>query len=109
MKKTNILNVLGDFSMKDDILVVHPNDGFDLGLMITSYPVYIFFGCSLSEFEEGKGEKIGGKILLDNKCRVGTVEMSRRILEKLGKPKKVELFYKEPNILIFPVQEKVKD
>lgn len=108
MKKTGALNVLGDFSMKDEMLVIHPNDGFDLGMMTTSYPVYIFYGCSLSEFEEGKGSNTGGKILLENKCRLGTLEMGKRAWEKMGKPKKVELFYSEPNIFISPVLEKVE-
>lgn len=103
MKKTGALNVLGDFSMKDDILVIHPNDGFDLGLMQTSYSVYIFSGCTFAEFEDGTGNKVGGKILLENKCRSGTVEMGKRVWEKIGKPKKVELLYHETKVFISPV------
>ena len=44
MKNTSELSVLGDFSMPEDTLVIHPNDGFDLGLMMTSHPVYIYRG-----------------------------------------------------------------
>ena len=108
MKKTSPLNVLGDFCMKEDTLVIHPNDGFDLGLLRTSYPVYIYFGCSPSDFAAGTGEKLSGKILLENKCRLSTVEMGKKAWEKLGKPKRVELIYSEPNILVLPAAQKVE-
>ncbi len=101
MKNTGILNALGDFSMTEDTLVVHPNDGFDLGLMQVSHPVYIYKGISIADFKENKGDRISGKIHLKNECRLGTVEMGLKALEKIGKPKKVQLYYEEPNLLIW--------
>ena len=107
MKNTGILNVLGDFSMAEDTVVIHPNDGFDLGMMMTSYPIYLYRGATFDEFTRGNGDKLSGKILLKNECRLGTVEMSTKSWEKMGKPKKVQLFYEEPNLLIFipPVED----
>jgi hypothetical protein len=107
MNNTAPLNVLGDFSMTEDTLVVHPNDGFDLGLMTVSHPVYIYRGISLDDFKAGNGERVSGKIHLKNECRLGTVEMSLKSWEKIGKPKKVQLYYENPNLLIYaPPPEK---
>lgn len=106
MKNTSELSVLGDFSMPEDTLVIHPNDGFDLGLMMTSHPVYIYRGISLADFKEKNGDRSGGKILLKNECRMGAVELSSKVLERLGKPKKVQLYYDEPNLLIWVPPQK---
>lgn len=107
MKNSSELNVLADFSMAEDTLVLHPNDGFDLGMMKTSYPVYIYRGISLADFKEKKGERINGKILLKNECKLGTLEMGKKGWEKGGKPKKVQLYYEEPDLLIWiPPQKK---
>ncbi len=93
MKKTAPLSALGDYSFDEKIVNIHPNDGYDLGLMTASYVVKIFAGCSQEEFESGEGRHVFGTIFLKNECRLGTVEMSLRVLEKLGKPKQVVLSY----------------
>ena len=104
MKKTSPLQVLGDFSMGEDTLVIHPNDGFDLDIMTTSQPVYIYNGATLDQFQKDEGDKLSGKILLKNECRLGTVEMSKKSWEKIGKPKKVILFIDEHKLLVMPAQ-----
>ncbi len=107
MKNSSELNVLADFSMSEDTLVVHPNDAFDLGMMKTSYPIYIYRGISIADFKEKKGERMSGKIFLNNDCRLGTVEMGKKGWERIGKPKRVQLYYEEPNLLIWiPPQHK---
>jgi len=106
LKNTGELNVLADFTMSEDTLVIHPNDGFDLGMMTVSYPVYIYRGATFQDFTEEKGDKISGKIHLKNECRMSTLELSKKSYEKLGQPKKVQLFYEEPNLLIHVVPKK---
>jgi hypothetical protein len=100
MKNTGNLNVLGDFTLQENILIIHPNDGFDLGMMTTSYTVNICRGVSVEEFKESSGEKLSGQIELKNECPTGTIEMGLKSWEKIGKPKYVKLYYEEPDLLI---------
>ena len=100
MKNTGKLAVMGDYTMKEGSVVIHPNDGFDLGLMTTDYPVYIYTNTSIDDFKAGNGNKIGGSISLKNECRVGTVEINLKVWENMGKPKYVMLCYEDSKLLI---------
>lgn len=108
MKKTGPLSALGDYSFDEKTINIHPNDGYDLGMMTASYVVKIFAGATEDEFESGVGKSVYGTIHLKNECRVGSVELSLRVLERLGKPKQVVLGYatgddKYGKLLISPV------
>jgi hypothetical protein len=100
MKQSGKLAVLGDFSLKDNTVIIHPNDAFDIGLMTTSHPVYLYSGITLEEFQSGNGEKTNGSVLLKNECRMGTVEINLKRWQKMGKPKHVVIYYEEPHLLI---------
>ena len=108
MKKTGPLSALGDYSFDEKTINIHPNDGYDLGMMTSSYVVRIFPGATEAEFAGGEGKSVYGTIHLKNECRVGSVEMSLKVLERLGKPKQVTLAYdtgdeKYGKLLISPV------
>ena len=90
-KQTAELSVLGDFSFDEKTINVHPNDGYDIGLMTLSHVVRIFAGCTSQDFSDGTGAHVFGTLYLKNECRVGTVEMSLKTAEKLGKARKVRL------------------
>ncbi len=100
MKTTDDLTVLSDFSQKENIVVIHPNDGFDLGLMTTDYQVKIYANQTVKDFKSGSAEYLDGNILLENKCRLGTVELSKKLVEKVGEPKKVKLGFDNGKLLI---------
>jgi hypothetical protein len=102
MKCTSELSVLGDFSMKSDKLVMHPNDGYDLGLMQTDHPVRIFSNISLEEMTSGKAPFLQGKILLSNQCTSGVVQMNLQFWHKMGKPRRVKLFLEDNKVLVVP-------
>lgn len=91
MKHTAELAVLGDYSFDEKTINIHPNDGYDIGLMTSSYVVKIYAGCTPEEFGDGTAAHTFGTIYLNNECRVGTVEMSLRTAEKLGKSRKARL------------------
>ena len=108
MKKTGPLSALGDYSFDEKTINIHPNDGYDLGMMTASYVVKIFAGATAEEFESGQGKSVYGTIHLKNECRVGSVELSLKVLERLGKPKQVVLGFetgddKYGKLLISPV------
>ena len=71
MKRTQPLKVMVDSSFPMGKIVVHPNDGFDLGLMNTGYPVKIVYNVSLDAFRQEAGNPVQGNILLENSCRIG--------------------------------------
>lgn len=108
MKQTGELGVLGDYSFDEKTINMHPNDGYDLGLMTSSHVVRIFPGSSMEEFITGSAKSTFGTLYLNNDCKLGTVELSLRTVERLGKPKRVRLAYAEDDskygkLLIEPV------
>ena len=108
MKKTGPLSALGDYSFDEKTINIHPNDGYDLGLMTATYVVRIFSGATQQEFASAEGRHVFGTIYLKNECRVGSVELSLKVLERLGKPRQVTLSYdtddsKYGKLLISPV------
>ena len=91
MKQTAELSVLGDYSFDEKTINIHPNDGYDIGLMTSSHVVRIYAGCTPQEFADGTASHIFGTLYLKNECRMGTVEMSLKTTEKLGKVRTVRL------------------
>lgn len=100
MKKTGMLTVLGQHSQNSSKIVIHPNDGFDLGLMSVKYPVKIFSNITLTEFQNNSKENIEGTIHLENYCRLGTIELATKYWNKIGNPQAVVLYYDEGRLLI---------
>lgn len=93
MKETSALTVLGDISFDEKTIAIHPNDGFDLGLMTTDYVVKIYYGADPAVFNDDEAPFVHGNIYLKNECTMGQVELSLKAAEKLGKPKSVRLVY----------------
>ena len=88
MSSTAPLTVLGDYSMDDKTINIHPNDAFDLGLMTTEYVVRIHVGDATSPESIEEKQFSYGKIHLRNEVRNGYVEMSLRQAERLNGAKK---------------------
>ncbi len=102
MKQSEPLSVMGDYSFDDKTINIHPNDGFDLGLMTTQHVVHICTGCSYDEFVSGTANATEGVIHLKNECRANTVELSSRTVERLGKPRKIVLVLQDGRLLLQP-------
>jgi hypothetical protein len=100
VKKTDNLSVRGTFSQKEDRVILHPNDGYDLGFMMTDQSVHLFYGISLEDFSAARGPSISGSVQLRNKCTLGTIELSLKSADKLGKPGHVRLYYHDGRLLI---------
>ena len=104
MKETSFLQVLGDYSFDEKTIRIHPNDGFDLGIMTTDIVVKIYPGNSFEELEDPNTRFTYGKLYLENNTRMGTCELALKTAQKLGSPKKVRLHLIEdedyPKLLI---------
>ncbi|MFW5801715.1 MAG: hypothetical protein ACOCVC_06755 [Spirochaeta sp.] len=89
--ETGFLNVLADFSFPENRIVINPNDGLDLGLMTTETVVELVYGQNPATYRDGEGYSLHGIVDQQNKCRIGTVEVSLKAVARMGKPKRVRL------------------
>jgi hypothetical protein len=80
MKRTATLTILCSSWIPDNRLTIHPNEGADLGLMMTQYWV-----------DTGQGARI--ELCLRNECPKESVEIGPKFWERLGKPAKAVLGY----------------
>jgi hypothetical protein len=90
MKSTNPLKTLCSSSMPSNRLIIHPNEGADIGMMMTSHKA-----------KTGDGAEIEVRLL--NECPKESVELSKSLWERLGRPKQVVLAYEGGTIRIDPV------
>jgi hypothetical protein len=100
MKSTGHLTAMGDFTLQKDLIILHPNDGYDLGLITKDNAVRIFSGASREDFLAGKGKFIPGIVQLLNECTHTTVRMNLSWWQEIGKPRRVRLTYHQEKLLI---------
>ncbi len=100
MRRTGFLTVETDIRISRDKLIIHPNDGYDLGLMNRQYDVGMFFNEKIEVFEKSTPATVNGSILLENNCRHGAIAMSKKQWQELGQPEKIMLVYNEGNLLL---------
>lgn len=91
LRETGFLKVLADYSFSEKMLVVNPNDGFDLGLMTTEVTVFLHTSGSIDDLRQPGSEGFPARLYQKNECRLGTVEMSLATSEKMGSPRHVRL------------------
>ena len=89
IKQTGELNVLYDQSFTEKELVINPNDGFDLGLMMTKATVELEF--NFGSIKDKSPETLIAQINQKNECKVGTVELGSKSMNKLDGNTKVRL------------------
>jgi len=89
MKSTEPLRMLCKPGLAENRINIHPNEGFDLGLMTTRYSVEV----------EGLGP---AEVWLLNDCPKESVELNPRVWEKYGKPARAVLRYGDGKLTIDP-------
>ncbi len=106
MRETGQLRVLSDFNFPETRIVINPNDGFDIGLMMTEAPVKLCFETSVELSSQSDKGSLDGVIFQKNECNPGTVEISSKALEKIGSPRNVRLHLvpssPQPRLIISP-------
>ncbi len=105
-RETGQLRVLSDFNFPETRIVINPNDGFDIGLMMTEAQVKLCFETSVVLSPETESNTMDGVIFQKNECNPGTVEISSKALEKIGSPRNVRLHLvpssPQPRLIISP-------
>lgn len=100
MKRTGLLSVITDIGIKKGNVVIHPNDGYDLGLMNREYPVKMFINEGIEVLSKESNAAVAGSIFLENDCRLGAIEMSSKQWTEMGQPDKVMLIHDKGKLLM---------
>jgi hypothetical protein len=86
---TRALKILCSARLPENRLNIHPNEGADIGLMLTHYSALM-----------GSGSPV--EVHLLNECPNESVEISSKLWERLGKPARVILRYSDGLLEIEP-------
>jgi hypothetical protein len=109
VKSTGVLTILGDISIDEKTLRIHPNDGFDLGLMTTEYPVRLHFGDETDASRVPAGRFLDGTIQLRNEVRPGNLELGLKAAARLGNCRRAVLHYRSEGkvgaLLVVPADD----
>ena len=89
MKKTKALTVLCSARISEDRLNIHPNEGADIGMMMSRHSARTDGGAPI-------------EVCLLNECPQESVEINKRLWERLGKPSKLVLGYEDGRLEIGP-------
>ena len=90
MKQTKALKIVCSAKLPEGRLNIHPNEGADIGLMMTEHSATTAEGAFF-------------ELHLLNECPQESVEISARLWDRLGRPAKVVLGYDDGLIRIDPV------
>jgi hypothetical protein len=85
VKKTSSLRVYTDLSLPKNRIVIHPNDGFDLGLTDKNKSCAIYLNTHDVSVMENQAY-VHGSVVLDNNCHSGTININAQIWKNMGKP-----------------------
>jgi hypothetical protein len=94
MKKTGSLKVSVSANVEKSHLVMHPNEGFDLGLMRVAHPVCLCRDLGIEDYLRGVGsvtEQVNLQLL--NECPKETIIVGSTLYRILGEPNKAVILY----------------
>lgn len=84
MSKTGRLKVCGNTALPQGIIHMNPNDGFDLGLMTTSYEVDLVLGADVDPMDSANTDAAAATLHLKNEIRNGEVHVSFQDIKRLS-------------------------
>ena len=94
MKKTVSLKVSVSTAVDRVHLVMHPNEGFDLGLMRVAHPVKLCRNLPIEDYlKGGEGDVEMVDISLLNECPKQTILVGLTLHKLLGEPNKAVVLY----------------
>lgn len=92
VKKTGALKVAASQHLPAGHVGLHPNDGFDLGLMTKAHPVQWCVGIGAEDFlRGGTGQPLAARIELLNQCPHNTIQLNMQQWRAIGSPEQVVL------------------
>lgn len=93
MGSTVPLTVIGDVKLDEKTISIHPNDGFDLGLMTTEHKVRIHVGALRDPSTLSDDTCVHGTLHLRNEVRSGSVLVGIKTARRLGDSRNAVLHY----------------
>ena len=94
MKKTGSLKVSVSTAVGREHLVMHPNEGFDLGLMRVGHPLRLCRNLGLEDYlKGGEGEVVLVQLDLLNECPKETILVGTGLHQLLGEPHRAVVLY----------------
>lgn len=84
MEHTKLLNIIVEKKFSDIEFAIHPNDGEDLNLFTRDMKMDLYAGYSIEKLNKGEGQLGESDFHLLNECRMGTLMVSDKLLEKLN-------------------------
>lgn len=79
-----MLNIIVEKKFSDIEFAIHPNDGEDLNLFTRDMKMDLYAGYSIEKLNKGEGQLGESDFHLLNECRMGTLMVSDKLLEKLN-------------------------
>ncbi|MEI8094146.1 MAG: hypothetical protein WCG80_08045 [Spirochaetales bacterium] len=105
MKKTLTLQVSASQHIPKGKLILHPNDGFDLGLMRVKHEVQLCGEISVQDYLKGEsGTRSPAEVDILNECPHQTLQLGASHWKLLGCPPKAVVFYDGERLFIQPLQ-----
>lgn len=94
MKRTGSLKVSVSAAVDRIHLVMHPNEGFDLGLMRVDHPVQLCRGIGVEDYLKGiDGVCEPVDVSLLNECPKETLLLGTALYKLLGEPAKAVVLF----------------
>lgn len=102
MKQTSALRVLEDVRLDDRTVVINPNDGFDIDLMMTTASLQIRYTTALGGEAVSPPGEVDGMVVQKNECTLGTVVVNKKVAKQLGSPQTVKLAIDDGVLTVYP-------
>lgn len=110
MKKTVVLQVIYSQHIPRNVLIMHPNDGFDIGMMTCSYQVEWCTDVDARSFLTGSnGSMAPSRVDLLNECPHQQLQMNVYHGKDIGMAEKAVLFYDGKRVFVHNVPVPPKD
>jgi hypothetical protein len=103
MKKTLTLQVNASQHIAKGHLILHPNEGFDLGLMRVKHDVQLCTEVAVEDYLKGqRGTCLGLQIDILNECPKQTLQLNATHWKGLGCPPKAVVLFDGERLFIQP-------
>ncbi|MBN1696572.1 MAG: hypothetical protein JW881_03560 [Spirochaetales bacterium] len=100
MERTNILKVYTNHNQEENVIIIHPNDGLDIGLMNSSHSIKLSLQLVRDPGPFSSDWMIDGSIMLENGCKTGSIELSTKLWKNFGKPDNLAIVKNNDNIFL---------
>jgi hypothetical protein len=100
VETTNILNVYTNNNQEENVIVIHPNDGLDIGLMNRIYTIKLSLQLLKDINVMTTDWLVDGSIILENNCKTGSIVLSTKLWKSFGKPDNVRIVKNNENIYL---------